>query len=313
MKILVTGGAGFIGSHLCEVLLRKRHRVTIVDNLSLGTERNIARLSLVPGFKFYKDDVLDKPRLESIFRRGGFDMVYHLAANSDIARSHKDPGVDLDNTFLTTYSVADCMRKFGVRKIFFASSSAIYGPAEGRIGENYGPLQPVSHYGAAKLASEAFLTSFSENYGFSVWIARFPNVVGERATHGVIYDFIRKLKNDPRELEILGDGRQTKPYLYVRDLVSAIGFMCANSSKKLNIYNIGVDSSTNVRTIARYVAKEMGLSPRFRFTGGKGGWVGDVPNFKYDNSRLKKLGWSASASSDEAVRLAARMILREGI
>jgi len=310
MRVLVAGGAGFIGSHLCEALLKKGHTVTAADNLSLGRKENIAHLSANRRFMFHKADVLNLNAMRRIFKRGRFDMVFHLAANSDIARSHGEPRAEIDATFLTTYALLSHMRKHGVNRLFFASSSAIYGPVKGRISEDHGPIRPISHYGAAKLASEAFLSSFAENYGFDIWIARFPNIVGEHATHGVIFDFIRKLKKDPNELEILGDGEQTKPYLYVHDLVSAIMFICEKSRHKVNIYNIGVDSASKVTDIARFVAAEMGLKPRMRFTGGRSGWVGDVPKFSYDSRRLKRLGWSTKRSSNEAIQLAARMILR---
>lgn len=309
MKLLVTGGAGFIGSHLCDSLVNEGHSVVVVDNLLLGRVENISHLMGRDVFRFYKEDILNLEAMSGIFEAERFDAVYHMAANSDIAKSYEDPSVDMKNTFTTTYNTLTLMRRFGAKEIVFASTSAIYGETRKLLTEDFGPLLPVSHYGAAKLASEAFISSFAENYGFQAWIARFPNVVGERATHGVIYDFIKKLKANSDELEVLGNGEQYKPYLYVKDLVEAMLFIRKNASKKINVYNVGVESRTRVRDIARMVVEEMGLNAEIRYTGGDRGWIGDVPEFNYDLSKINSLGWSAKVSSDDAVRKSIRYIL----
>lgn len=309
MKILVTGGAGFIGSHLIDLLLEKGHFVVAVDNLSLGRVENISHNLDNSNFVFFRANLLNKGEIKEIFGKYRFDVIFHLAANSDIAKSHENPEIDLENTFLTTYSVLEMMRSYNVKEIVFASTSAIYGETKKKIDENFGPLFPVSHYGAAKLASEAFISSFAENYGFKAWIIRFPNVVGERATHGVIFDFINKLKKDSERLEILGDGNQNKPYLYVKDLVEALVYIWEKTDEKINYFNVGVDSRTTVTTIAKIVCEEMGLSPQFVYTGGDRGWIGDVPEFNYSLEKVHSLGWNAKRSSDEAVRLAVKAIL----
>ncbi len=309
MKILVTGGAGFIGSHLVDSLLGKGHFVVAVDNLCLGRLENIAHNLKKNSFVFFKCDLLEQKQLSEIFEKYKLDVVFHMAANSDISKSHDSPEIDLKNTFLTTYSVLESMRKHNVRNIVFASTSAIYGETREKIAEDFGPLFPVSHYGAAKLASEAFISSYTENYGFKAWIIRFPNVVGERATHGVIFDFINKLKKNPKKLEILGDGNQNKPYLYVKDLVDAIIYIWEKSNDKINYFNVGVDSRTKVKDIAKIVCEEMGLTPQFIFTGGDRGWIGDVPEFNYSLKKVHSLGWRAKISSDEAVRYAVKAIL----
>lgn len=309
MKILITGGAGFIGSHLCDYLYEKNYNIVVVDNLSLGKKDNIKHLFGKKDFKFIKSDILYIDELDLIFDKHSFDIVFHMAANSDIAQSYDNPDIDKDNTFITTYNILKMMKKYNVKKIVFASTSAIYGDTSNLLHENYGPLKPVSHYGAAKLASEAFISSFVENYDMQAWIVRFPNVVGERATHGVIYDFINKLRINPKELEVLGDGEQYKPYLYVKDLVEAILFVWKNSNEKLNIYNIGVDSRTKVKDIAKMVIEEMKLDATIKYTGGDRGWIGDVPEFNYDLTKIHNLGWKASSSSDEAVRKAIKYIL----
>ena len=309
MKILVTGGAGFIGSHLDDALITRGHQLTIVDNLVLGRKENIEHLIGNPNFRFIEVDLLDMPKMREIFTEGKFDMVYHLAANSDIQKGGKDPMVDYNLTFNTTFNVLQLLKEFEIKKFFFASTSAIYGETYDVLNEDYGPLKPVSNYGAGKLASEAFISAFSSTYGIQTWITRFPNVVGERFTHGVIYDFIKKLRNNPEELEVLGNGEQCKPYVYVKDLVEAILYVIDNASEKYNVYMIGSDSRTKVKEIAAMVIEEMGLNAKIRYTGGDRGWVGDVPEFRYDLTKINKLGWTAPHNSNESVRLAIQKAL----
>lgn len=311
MKILVTGGAGFIGSHLCESLCELKHSVIAIDSLLLGKEENIAHLKGLDNFEFIKEDLLNFDELNNIFASGDFDMIYHLAANSDIQKGSNDPEVDYDLTLNTTFNVLKCMKQHQVNKLFFASTSAIYGETNELLHENYGPLQPVSNYGASKLASEAYISAFSAAYNIQVWIARFPNVVGERLTHGVIYDFVKKLKNNPNVLTVLGNGEQNKPYLYVKDLVEGILYICNNTSEKYNVYNLGTDSRTRVKEIAQMVIEEMHLNSNIVYTGGDRGWIGDVPEFKYDLSKINGLGWKARFDSNESVRLSIRKYLQQ--
>ena len=309
MKILVTGGAGFIGSHLCDVLIADGHNVTVVDNLVLGKVENIEHLINNPNFRFLREDLNNGHAMDMIFMDGEFDMVYHLAANSDIQKGGKDPMVDYQLTFNTTFNVLQMMKKYEVKKFFFASTSAIYGETYDVLNEDYGPLKPVSNYGAGKLASEAFISAFASTYHIQTWITRFPNVVGERFTHGVIYDFIHKLQNNPNELEVLGNGEQCKPYVYVKDLVAGIQFVINNSNEPYNVYMLGSDTRTKVKEIAAMVIEEMGLNASIRYTGGDRGWVGDVPEFRYDLTKVNNLGWKASYGSNGAVRKAIQMAL----
>lgn len=309
MKILVTGGAGFIGSHLCDVLIADGHNVTVVDNLVLGKVENIEHLVDNPNFRFFKEDLNNDHAMDIIFKDGEFDMVYHLAANSDIQKGGKDPMVDYQLTFNTTFNVLQMIKKYEVKKFFFASTSAIYGETYDVLNEDYGPLKPVSNYGAGKLASEAFISAFASTYHIQTWITRFPNVVGERFTHGVIYDFIHKLQKNPNELEVLGNGEQCKPYVYVKDLVAGIQFVINNSNEPYNVYMLGSDTRTKVKEIAAMVIEEMGLNASIRYTGGDRGWVGDVPEFRYDLTKVNNLGWKASYDSNGAVRKAIQMAL----
>lgn len=288
---------------MCDRLIAEGNQVTVVDNLVLGKRENISHLLGNDLFTFVEGDILHDDAMDKVFGKGNFGMVYHLAANSDIQKGGKNPMVDYDLTFNTTFHLLLKMKKFGVKRLFFASTSAIFGEACGKISEDYGPLRPVSNYGAGKLASEAFISAFSSAYGIQTWITRFPNVVGERFTHGVIFDFIRKLRQNPHELEVLGNGEQCKPYIYVKDLVDAIEYVVHHSHDRFNVFNIGPDSRTKVKEIARMVIEEMGLDATIKYTGGDRGWVGDVPAFEYDTSQIKKLGWTNPKTSNEAVRI----------
>lgn len=311
MNILVTGGAGFIGSHLCDALLALGHRVVAVDDLSLGVESNLDQAKQSPEFRFLVGDVLETDRLRQLMEEEAIECVFHMAANSDIARSHDDPAIDLNKTFLTTFSVLEAMRALKIGKLVFASTSAIYGEADGEIGEDYGPLKPISHYGAGKLASEAFISSYVENYGIQAWVTRFPNVIGPRSTHGVIYDFVQKLRRTPERLEVLGDGTQEKPYLAVADLVAGILHVWQRCDERLNIFNLGATTRSKVSDIARIVVDEAPGPAEISYTGGSRGWIGDVPKFAYDISAITALGWAPTMSSDEAVRQSARAIWSE--
>ena len=310
MKTLITGGAGFIGSHLTDLLVSRDYDVVVVDNLSLGTMENINHLTNHKKFKFIKEDLLRLDKLKNIFRENKFDAVFHLAANSDIAQSATNPEIDLNNTFLTTCNTLECCRMFYVNKFVFASTSAVYGETIRELNEKIGPFLPVSYYGAGKLASEAFICAYSSMNNIQSWIVRFPNVVGERTTHGVIHDFINKLERNPQQLEILGDGNQKKPYMYVKDLVEAVFFIYQTAKEEVNYYNVGAEDLTTVKEIAKIVCEEMQLkNVELKFTGGNRGWKGDVPSYKYDLKKIKSLGWKTKYSSTEAVRIAVRSIL----
>lgn len=309
MKILVTGGAGFIGSHLADYLIDKEHEVVVIDDLSLGKKENIEHNLVNRKFTFYQENILNYEQIEGIFIQEKFDVIFHLAANSDISKSHAEPDIDFNNTFFITYNILKLMKCHMVKKIVFSSTSAIYGENSKKLAEDFGPLLPVSHYGASKLASEAFICSFVLNYDMQAWIVRFPNVVGERATHGVIFDFINKLRKNHNELEVLGNGEQFKPYMYVKDLVEAMIFVWRNSNDRINIFNIGVETKTRVKDIVRMVIEEMGLNAVIKYRGGDRGWIGDVPGFDYDLSKITSLGWVAKISSDEAVRKSIKQIL----
>lgn len=303
MKVLVAGGAGFIGSNLIDALLKEGHQVVCVDNFFIGTKKNIKHLEGNPNFIFYKQDLCDGNALSDVFDREKFDFVFHLAANSDIQASANNPPIEYHSTYSTTFNILECMRTHNVKKLFFASTSAVYGEKEGeRVAENSTPLNPISYYGAAKLGSEGLISAYSYMNHFSTLIFRFPNVIGPRLTHGVIFDFVKRLRDNPKELTILGDGTQSKPYMHVYDLVRGIMVFKDKVTEGVTLYNIGVETQTCVTRIADIICGEMGLqNVKYRYTGGRGGWRGDVPIFAYNLDKIHAAGWNATWTSDEAV------------
>lgn len=310
MKVMVAGGAGFIGSHLIDALLAEGNDVVCVDNFFIGTKENIAHLHGNPHFKFYEQDLTDLDRMLEIFRTEQVEYVFHLAANSDIQASAQSPMIEYKNTYSTTFILLECMRLCGVKKLFFASTSAVYGEQMGaEVSEEAVALKPISYYGGAKLGSEGIISSFAYMNDMSVLVFRFPNVIGPRLTHGVIFDFVKRLKADPSHLRILGDGRQSKPYIYVLDLVDAI-MRFKDAEKGVTLYNVGVETQTSVTRIAEIVCEKMGLTGiPFEYTGGRGGWKGDVPVFAYNLDKIHATGWKASMTSDEAVAKTVEMVL----
>lgn len=313
MRVLVTGAAGFIGSHLCDRLLARGHQVWGIDNMHLGRMRNIAHLAGNSAFAFEEMDCLDSAALPSLFSKAKFDQVFHLAANSDIAAGNSDRALDLKLNQLTTTAVLEAMHGHGVPRLFFSSTSAVFGELDRPIAEDDGPLQPISFYGASKLAAEAFVSVYSHTMGIRSVIFRFPNVVGERSTHGAIFDFIAKLKKDPALLPVLGDGRQTKPYLYVSDLIDAIELAWSKSTLPLEVYNAAGSGATSVKDIAAIVVQYFGKpDTQIVYGGGDRGWPGDVPRFSYDTQKLRALGWFPKWESTAAVRHTAERIAQNG-
>ncbi len=313
MRVLVAGGAGFIGRHLCRELIHAGHRVVCVDNFSLGTRAGIEPLMSVKAFGLYEADITDRERLEQIFEVEEPEYIFQMAANSDIRASAANPDVEYRNTYSTTYELLNCMRKYHVKNLFFASTSAVYGDKRGVVlDENTPDLSPISYYGAAKLGCEALVSAYSYMNDIHSLVFRFPNVIGPGLTHGVIFDFIQKLGINPSRLEILGNGRQTKPYIFIEDLTDAILRFMITPASGVALYNVGVSGETSVTAIADMLCEEMGLTDVvYQYTGGEGGWRGDVPRFCYSADKIHKAGWSARYTSDEAVRKTIRGVLGE--
>lgn len=304
MRVLIAGGAGFIGSHLCDALLEKGNEVIVADKLIMG-EKNIEHLRKKDHFKFYEMELANQSNVDKLFNENKIDVVYHMAANSDIQKGGKEPSIDFNDTLLTTRCLLESMRKAGVKNLFFASTSAVYGEMPDiELTEITGGIKPVSYYGGAKLASEALISSYVSMCDMNVVIFRFPNVIGPRLTHGAVFDFIRKLRKNPNELEILGNGTQCKPYIYVLDLIEAIIKLTDEFKPGEDVFNISVEGEgTTVTHIAEIVVDVLGLSNvEFKYTGGDRGWKGDVPKFSYNISKVLSTGWEPKHTSDEAVR-----------
>ncbi len=305
---VVTGGAGFIGSHLVDALVAQGNEVLVIDNLSVNGTETIDRHIKSGKVRLRKVDLLTEGWQDSLT---GARRVYHLAADPDVRQSAVTPDPTIQNNILATYRVLEAMRTHSVREIVFTSTSTIYGEATViPTPEDYTPLEPISVYGASKLACEALISAYCHSFDMRSWVFRFANIIGERSGHGVITDFIQKLKNNPAELEILGDGRQTKSYLEVHACVEAMLYAVGHAKDPVNTFNIGSEDWIDVKTIADIVAVEMHLEKvRQRFTGGTRGWVGDVPKMQLGVEKIKALGWKPRIGSQESVRIATRAML----
>lgn len=300
-NVVVIGGAGFIGSFLCKKMIELGCLVVCYDNLMRGKIENITHLIDKTNFIFIHADANDVQTLKKIIVDNKIDYIFHLAANSDIQASAEDPSIEFSATSQTTWSILCAMKETGVKNLFFASTSAVYGElVNEKPFKEEDTLNPISYYGSAKMASEAYIRAFSYMNGFNSLIFRFPNVIGPNLTHGVFFDFIKRLKDNPKQLAVLGDGTQCKPYMHVKDLVDAILLLCWNN-KGVNTFNVGVETATYVKTIAEMVVSEMNLKDcNIVYGTSNVGWKGDVPKFAYCLDKIHSTGWKASMTSDEA-------------
>jgi len=298
-KILITGGAGFIGSHLAENLFKRGHDVIVIDNFSTGKWENLVKIKdkirIIEGdlrdFNFVLNNVKD------------IDLIFHLAANYSVAYSSKNPIFDFESNVLTTLHVLEAMRKNNISKIVFTSSSTVYGETEKLPIPEDAELKPINNYGASKVCAETYIHSFSNLYGINGLILRYANIMGSRAYHGVVPDFVRKLKKNKKKLLILGDGKQKKSYLYVTDCIDATLIALKNFKRGFSIFNIGSDEWMIVDDIARIVCNEMGLKDViFEYKGGERGWSGDVRKFILDITKIKNLGWRPRYNIEQSVK-----------
>lgn len=305
---VVTGGAGFIGSHLVDTLVAQGNEVLVIDSLIAGRKETIARHIDACGIRFMHKDLLSEGWQDAI---AGADRLFHLAADPDVRQSAANPDPAIQNNVIATYRVLEAMRLHEVPELVFTSTSTVYG--EARViptPEEYTPLEPISVYGASKLACEALISAYCHSFGMKAWNFRFANIIGERSGHGVIPDFIRKLRMNPDELEILGDGKQAKSYLEVHECIAAMLYATGKARGTVNTFNIGSEDWIDVKTIAEIVIEEMHLSgTELRFTGGERGWIGDVPRMQLSLERIKALRWKPQRGSRESVRLAVRDLL----
>jgi UDP-glucose 4-epimerase len=300
VKALVTGGAGFIGSHLADLLLSGGHEVTVYDNLSTGRRRFLDGAAAHPGFRLVEGDLLD---LDALTRAvAGHDQVFHLAANADVRFGTQHPRRDLEQNTIGTWNVLEAMRAGGVRRVAFTSTGSVYGePGVFPTPESCPFPEQTSLYGASKAAAEGLLAAYCHGFGFEARVFRLVSALGERYQHGHVLDFMRKLRADPSEIEVLGDGRQRKSYLYVKDVVAAMLQGVERAEGAFVALNIGHEQHCTVDDSLGWITGHLGLAPKRRYTGGTRGWIGDSPFIHLDASRMRALGWAPTLTIREAV------------
>jgi len=300
MRYIVTGGAGFIGSNLVDRLLSLGHTVVAYDNFSTGVEAFLDQARTNPAFSLVRGDTLDLPVLAAAMH--GCDAVFHLAANADVRFGTEHPRKDLEQNTIATFNVLEAMRAADVRRIAFSSTGSIYGEADVFPTPERAPF-PVqtSLYGASKLAGEGMIAAYCEGFGFQGYIFRFVSILGERYTHGHIFDFYKRLRDNPHELYVLGNGRQRKSYLYVQDCIDAIMLAMDTTQEKVNIFNLGADEYCQVNDSIGWITDHLGLSPHLNYSGGERGWIGDSPFIFLDCGKIRGLGWQPKLTIRDGV------------
>ncbi|MDP7621480.1 MAG: NAD-dependent epimerase/dehydratase family protein [SAR324 cluster bacterium] len=300
MKAFITGGAGFIGSNLTDRLLQNGHEVTVYDNLSTGQLRFLDDTKNYEGFSFVEGDLLDEDTLSKAM--AGFQMVFHLAANADVRFGTDHPRRDLEQNTIATFNVLEAMRHQSIRKIVFASTGSVYGEAEVIPTPEDAPFPiQTSLYASSKLSGESLISSYCEGFDFQAWIFRFVSILGERYTHGHVFDFYKKLKTDPTRLEVLGNGKQRKSYLYVQDCIDSILLAIEKGQKKVNLFNLGVDDYCTVNDSIGWICEALGVDPKLNYSGGERGWIGDNPFIYLDTQKINQLGWKPKLGIQEAI------------
>ncbi len=290
MHAFITGGAGFIGSNLVDRLLAAGHTVTAYDNFSTGQLRFLDAAEQHPAFRLVEGDLMDLPRLTEAV--AGHDVVFHLAANADVRFGTQHPRKDLEQNTIATFNVLEAMRANGVRRVAFSSTGSIYGEPEIFPTPENAPFPiQTSLYGASKLACEGLLQAYAAGFDFQVYIFRFVSILGERYTHGHVFDFYKKLLADPGHIEVLGNGRQRKSYLYVQDCIDAMLMVMEHVHDPVNIYNLGTDEYCTVDDSLDWICEHLGVNPERRYTGGERGWIGDSPFIFLDTTKVRSLGW----------------------
>jgi UDP-glucose 4-epimerase len=299
-RFFVTGGAGFIGSNLVDRLLSDGHQVTAYDNLSTGQPNFISQAIKHPAFKLVEGDVLDEAKLGDAVR--GHDVVFHLAANADVRFGTDHPRRDLEQNTIATYNVLEAMRLAGIKRIGFSSTGSVYGEAEVFPTPENAPFPiQTSLYAASKVAGEALIQAYCTGFGFTGYIFRFVSILGERYSHGHVYDFYRALTKDPTSIRILGNGKQRKSYLYVQDCVDAILTVVAQAKDPVNVYNLGTDEYTEVNHSLDWICAKLGVNPKREYTGGERGWIGDSPFIFLDTKKVQSLGWQPKLTIRQGV------------
>jgi UDP-glucose 4-epimerase len=290
MKIIVTGCAGFIGSHLVDRLLVMGHKVIGIDNFSTGQINFLVKASKKSNFTLHNIDLLNTAKLKSIF--SGVETVFHLAANADIRFGIQNTHKDLEQNIIVTHNVLEAMRVNQIKKIIFSSTGSVYGECSVIPTPEDAPFSmQTSLYGASKVAAESLIQAYCEGFGFQSWIFRFVSILGERYTHGHVFDFYKSLKKNPRNLKVLGNGKQRKSYLYVQDCIEAILLAVKKTNDKVNIFNLGLDDYCEVNESISWICKEMGVTPQIQYSGGDRGWIGDNPFIFLNTKKILSLGW----------------------
>lgn len=300
MRYFLTGCAGFIGSNILDRLVATGHQVVGFDNFSSGHREFIREALATQAFTLVAGDLLDKAALAHAMR--GSDVVIHMAANADVRYGTERPTRDLEQNVIVTHNVLEAMRANGVRTIAFASTGSVYGePSVFPTPEDCPfPIQ-TSLYAASKISAEAFIAAYCSGFGMRSVILRFVSILGERYTHGHVFDFYRKLQADPGEIEVLGDGRQRKSYLYVQDCIDAVLLALEKADQPVNLFNVGADEYCTVDDSLSWICQELGVTPRRRYTGGERGWIGDSPFIFLDCTRIRALGWRPTLSIRDSV------------
>ena len=300
MKAFVSGGAGFIGSNLVDRLLDVGHEVTVYDNLSTGLLQFLEYARNFNHFRLVEGDLLDEDSLSEAI--AGHEFVFHLAANADVRFGTEHPRRDLEQNTIVTNNVLEAMRKNGISKIAFASTGSVYGDATVIPTPENAPFPiQTSLYAASKMAGEGLIAAYCGGYGFQSWIFRFVSILGERYTHGHVFDFYRKLKQNPSRLEVLGNGKQRKSYLYIQDCIDAMLFALEKSNESVNVLNLGVDGYCEVNDSIGWICEELGVTPKLEYSGGDRGWIGDNPFIFLDTSKIRDLGWKPKLSIQDGV------------
>ena len=300
MKAFVSGGAGFIGSNLVDRLLNVGHEVTVYDNLSTGLLQFLGNARDFDRFRLVEGDLLDEGSLSEAI--AGHEFVFHLAANADVRFGTEHPRRDLEQNTIVTNNVLEAMRKNGISKIAFASTGSVYGDATVIPTPENAPFPiQTSLYAASKLAGEGLIAAYCGGFGFQSWIFRFVSILGERYTHGHVFDFYRKLKQNPSRLEVLGNGKQRKSYLYIQDCIDAMLFALEKSNESVNVLNLGVDGYCEVNDSIGWICEELGVTPKLEYSGGDRGWIGDNPFIFLDTSKIRDLGWKPKLSIQDGV------------
>ena len=310
MNYFITGGAGFIGAHLVNHLIDKTDAlVTVFDNFSTGQRRHFGKRVQDKRLTIIEADARDQDKL--LEEMPCHDIVYHFAANSDIARAQQEPAIDFLNGTIPTHNVLEAMRISGVKRIVFTSGSGVYGEiGTTPVQENYDRMIPISTYGACKLACESLISAYSFMFNIMGTVFRFANVVGPNQTHGVAYDFIQRLVKDPTELKIFGDGTQSKPYVHIEDILKAFSLMEKSQTERFDVFNVGTQDHLTVHEIADIVCEKMRLSNvNYAFTGGSRGWKADVPIYRLNTDKIRARGWRDTYNSREAVVAAVNAML----